>query len=125
MKTSLVTVMALTILYLGVPASAQNNMTGHTWRNASDQFKLIYINAYIDGYTSGYLFGAGKEKNLSRVDFTKHPLIHYVREIDSFYDAYPLCRGKELSDTMLGLVWVWTIPGTEYRYIGEECGAKK
>ena len=120
------TALALTFVLLHCDiALAGSALTGHVWRKASGQFKLIYIEAYLDGYTHGYLFGAGKERNLKLIDFTKHPLIHYINEIDSFYDAFPLCRGNELSDMMLGFVWVWTIPGTEYRYIGEECGAKK
>ena len=53
-------------------------------------------------------------------------MAHYVSEVDSFYDAYPLCRGESLSVTMLGFLSVWSEPSTNsYQQIGAKCGAKK
>lgn len=155
--------MALTILLSGVPAIAQESMTGHTWREFPDSMKLVYIKAYADGYSLGYATGAlrgfertvtwAKRKSCDESDVTCQQLrntpsdvgkevfgpgslavefggyspIHFVREIDSFYDAYPLCRGEDLSSTVMGFIFIWTKPSGArgYQEMGAKCGAKK
>ena len=59
------------------------------------------------------------------VKFGGHKMTHYVGEIDSFFEAYPLCRGESLSLKMLDFVLIWSEAYTSYQEIGAKCGAKK
>ena len=59
------------------------------------------------------------------VKFGGYKISYYVGEVDSFYEAYPLCRGEDLSVKMLEFVFVWSTGTTSYQEMGTKCGAKK
>jgi len=51
------------------------------------------------------------------------PLGYFISELDSFYDAYPLCRGKSLAMTLAQLVNVWAgSRENSYQTVGAACG---
>jgi len=54
---------------------------------------------------------------------------HYVKELDSFYEAFPLCRGETLDFTLakLAAMWLGIAEDSEnsYNKIGSACGDKK
>ena len=58
MKQLLLAVMALTILLSGMPATAQDDLTGHAWRTLPEAVKLAYVNAYMEGYRWGHVTGS-------------------------------------------------------------------
>jgi hypothetical protein len=39
---------------------------------------------------------------------------HYAKELDAFYEAFPLCRGKPVSGILDKLVGVWASPSPHY-----------
>ena len=71
---------------------------------------------------------AGKEqmalKGVIFIGFKEGPL-HYVNELDAFYEAFPLCRGRAVSDMISELIKVWASPKleeTSTNEIGKQCG---
>jgi hypothetical protein len=54
---------------------------------------------------------------------------YYVKEIDSFYEAFPLCRGQMLEITLAKLTTMWlgiaNSSEDSYNKIGSACGDKK
>jgi hypothetical protein len=90
---------------------------------------LLLVRGYIEGYSGGYTLGqttgaikaindlgvlSGEQKKEAYVEairsaFEKRPkpqvadVSHYVNELTSFYQAFPLCKGKALFDTLSAL----------------------
>ena len=54
---------------------------------------------------------------------------YYVKEVDSFYEAFPLCRGRMLESTLSKLTPIWfgiAISSEDsYNKIGSACGEQK
>ena len=55
---------------------------------------------------------------------------HYAKELDAFYEAFPLCRGKPVADIVNQLVRVWASPRfreeiVSYEKIGTDCGENR
>jgi hypothetical protein len=47
---------------------------------------------------------------------------YYIRELDSFYKTYPLCKSRNLPDMLFMLSQVWDRTGKySYKIVGEEC----
>jgi hypothetical protein len=70
---------------------------------------------------------AGKSK-MSGLRFTvigfKESIGYYVKELDAFYETFPMCRGKRVSYILDQLVKVWASPkieDTSYEKVGTEC----
>ena len=62
--------------------------------------------------------------------FKDHNIGYYLKEINSFYQTYPLCKGKNLDSIMGDLVKVWAKKHVidkplTYKEIGEKCLQKK
>lgn len=52
-----------------------------------------------------------------------NPIDYYVREVDSFYQHYPSCKGRDLMDMLTDVSLSWLRIRT-YKDIGEECSKK-
>lgn len=71
---------------------------------------------------------AGREsmtmKGIIVIGFKQNPP-YYVQELDVFYEAFPLCRGKAVSDMLSQLIKIWASPKLEEisaEEIGRACG---
>jgi hypothetical protein len=50
---------------------------------------------------------------------------HYVNELTSFFQAFPLCKGRALFDTFSALAPIWTGIARQtlsYQTVGRDCG---
>lgn len=71
---------------------------------------IAKVSANLTSYKS--LFGEGPS--------------HYVAELDSFYETYPLCKGRHIKVILLQLCDVWKAGGkASYKQVGETCLAKQ
>jgi hypothetical protein len=57
----------------------------------------------------------------------KESNLYYVGELDAFYEAFPLCRGKAVSSILDQLIGLWASPRfreeiSSYEKIGANCG---
>lgn len=50
------------------------------------------------------------------------PLGYFVSELDAFYEAFPLCRGRSLALTLAQLVNIWAGGKSTYEKVGANCG---
>ncbi|MGP8012855.1 MAG: hypothetical protein ACLPP9_00485 [Smithella sp.] len=71
---------------------------------------------YIKAFPGAYFVSAIKKDNF------KEPVEYYVRELDSFYKTYPLCRRNNLNETLFTISQVWVKSGKlSYKDLGESC----
>ena len=54
--------------------------------------------------------------------------VFYVKELDAFYEAFPLCRGKAVSEILDQLSGVWATPRVSeisYGRVGTDCAKSR
>lgn len=130
------------------------DITGYVWDempvDVKEYFLAGYLNAFSNAATFGFLESYfklrksllnGSKECITKTDnifnsdamnplpiylsFFQKPFSFYRKEVDSFYQAYPLCKSKPLGLIFVELIHVWEkdkveVPRT-YSDIGTEC----
>lgn len=123
----------------------EKSFNGYEWKKFPEAVKAAYVSGYLQGYLSGFAkqafeikhflskYGDKKcsekiENMIKNMEYEgisfEQDFSYYVREVDSFYQIYPLCKRMDFEKLMALLVEVWILDEQNYltyKEIGERC----
>ncbi|MCP3677598.1 MAG: hypothetical protein GY721_08450 [Deltaproteobacteria bacterium] len=116
-------------------AFGEDALDGHGWEIWPEEAKLIYLDGFLHGYvaenTHVKIFGySDTHDDLLTVGTNKfvseHNSLFYLRELDGFYQSYPLCKKRKFNTVLLDIIKIWDNQGGTrrsgvYKKIGETC----
>lgn len=118
----------------------EEGFDGYAWTEAPETIKVVLMYGYLTGYSTGESYGKSLAKakpigppeddkweinmNIKFYDFKKSTK-YYSQEVNSFYQAYPLCKSKPFPEIIFSLLMVWKDNSEiSYKHIGESCSVK-
>jgi hypothetical protein len=113
----------------------EDALDGHGWEIWPEDAKLIYLDGFLHGYvaenthvnifeysdTHDDLLTVGSNKFVS-----EHDSHFYLKELDGFYQTYPLCKKRKFNTVLLDIIKIWDNQGGTrrsgvYKKIGITC----
>jgi hypothetical protein len=122
------------------PGCCGEGLDGYAWTKAPESTKVFLMYGYLTGFSTGESYGMSLSKAkpigppeddkwetnmyIKFYDFKKSPE-YYSKEVNSFYQTYPLCKSKQFPEMIFNLLMVWKDNSKiSYKHIGESCSVK-
>jgi hypothetical protein len=151
---SLIVALVLTVPSYTV-AEETKKIDGYMWEELPISFKTTYLSGYLRGFSAGSSSGTFErlvslkefiiimkdEKYFKEIEgifnlhlalsvsdavmFDKNNTDYYIKELESFYKTYPLCKSSDFLGLIRKLTDVWGNKPKEnsltYKDVGEDC----